>query len=87
MNRPGPIVLAAVTAVALAAMAASLFWGDWLFDLYWYWWVPALGLGSLCLLTWETRRWWLMGLLPLFLLPLLGRIWFSLACSGPTDCI
>lgn len=87
MNRPAPVLLIAITALALAAMATSLLGGEWLFDLYWYWWVPTLGLVSLFLLARVTRRWWLLALVPVFLFPLLFLVYFDVMCGGSQHCI
>jgi len=87
VTRPGHVPLAAVAALALAAMVVSLLRGEWLFDLYWYWWIPALGLCSTLLLTWITRRWWLLALAFAFLIPLIVRILFGVICDGGGNCI
>ena len=107
MNGPGPVLLAAVTALSLAAMAAmavpTLVRREGLYLIYFvyqFWWVPALGLGSLCLLIWRAFagdpfaddpdyrppwRWWLLAPVPVFLLPLIFLIYFKMICSGQ-DC-
>jgi len=88
VSRSSLALLAIVTALSLAAMAVSLLFGDWLYDLYWYWWVPLLGLGSLSILIWKTRRWWLLALVPIFFLPLLGLIYFNAVCMrGGGNCM